>query len=267
VIGLLLLAAHGQLEEQIELMNRRILEAPDVARHRLRRGELLRLHGETHAAAEASRAWELAEADFAKGLELDPGLRAIHVALGRLRLAAGRPAAALAPLERFLEDEPDHAEARLYLARALAGVGRREEAAAAYARSLERTSAPAPDVYLERADLLETAGRREDALRGLEEGLDRLGPVVTLDLKALEIEAALGRHEAALARVDRWLARPGRREEWQVRRAEILARLGRNAEARASADAALASLAALPPGRREVPAARALEGRARALAK
>ena len=238
-------------------MNRRILEAPDHARHRLRRGELLRLHGENHP-DEAARFWARAEEDFAKGLALEPGLRAIHLALGRLRLAAGRPADALAPLERFLRDEPDHGEARLYLARALAGAGRREDAATAYARA----DVAAPDVYLERAELLVAMGRRDDALRVLEDGLERLGALVVLDLKALEIETALGRQEAALARVDRRLAGPGRLEEWHLRRAEILARLGRTSEARSSADAALACLRALPPARRDAPALRELERRA-----
>lgn len=258
MIGLALALAHGQLDEQIQLMTRRIQDAPDHARHRLRRGELWRLQGECHP-AESAKAWDLAEEDFRKALELDPGLRDVHLAWGRARLAAGRPADALAPLERFLAEDPDHAEARLYLARALEGAGRRAEALTAYDRSIATSSRPAPDVYLERAALWVARGCRADALRGLEEGIERLGPLVALELRALELEAP----EAALVRVERWLKRPGRKEEWHLRRAEILARLGRGEDARASAGEALAALEALPPSRREVPAARELERRAR----
>jgi tetratricopeptide (TPR) repeat protein len=182
-----------------------------------------------------------------------------------MRLAAGRPADALGSLDRFLEGEPDHAEASLYRARALAALGRREEAARAYTRSIEKASTPAPDTYLERAELFRTLGRGDDALRGLDEGLARLGPAAALDLRALEIETELERWDDALRRVERRLRSPGRAEEWQLRRAELLRRLGRGDEAEAACRAALASIAALPPSRRDTPATADLERRLRAL--
>lgn len=265
--ALLALLAHGELVEQIRMMDRRIEEAPAHARHRLRRGELWRLHGETHLAdaALAAEAWTRAEEDFAKALELDPGLREVQLARARARLAAARPAEALRALDDFLPGAPEHALARLYEARALAALGRREDAVAAYDRSILRDPAPTPDAYLERAALQEALGRREDAVRGLDEGLARLGPLAVLDLRALALEAPLGAHAASLARVERWLARPGRKEAWLLRRAEILARLGRGADARSSAGEALAALRSLPASRRDAEAVREMERRARAL--
>ena len=266
-LGAALALAHGQLDEQIELCTRLIQASPANPRHRLRRGELYRLHGENHTAdaAAAARDWASAEEDFARALELDPGLRATHLARGRMRLAAGRPADALESLDRFLEGDPDHAEGSMYRARALAGLGRGEDAVRSYSRSIEKASAPAPDIYLERADLLRRLGRGDEALRGLDEGIARLGPAAALDLRALDIETELERWDDALRRVERRLRAPGRAEEWQLRRAELLRRLGRGDEAAAACRAALASLEALPASRRDTPATADLERRLRAL--
>jgi tetratricopeptide (TPR) repeat protein len=263
VIALAWLAlAHGALDEQIELLNRRLAEAPDHARNRLRRGEMLRLRGEEHR---DPRDWNLAEADFARALEIDPGLRDVLLARARLRLAAGRPAGALPDLDRYLEGEPGHAGALLWKARTLTALGRRDEAVAAYTRSLEAPTPPAPETFLERAELLEALGRRDDAVRSLDEGQARLGPLPALDARALDLEIAAGRLEAALARVDRRLAQAGRGDEGQLRRAELLARLGRTADARAACEKALSALASLPASRRGAPATQDVERRVLAL--
>src|SRR5437762_2325091 len=54
---------------------------------------------------------------------------------------------------------------------------------------------PSPDLYLERARALESAGdtRLEEALRGLEDGLALLGRPVALELAAADLERRLGR--------------------------------------------------------------------------
>lgn len=86
--------------------------------------------------------------------------------LGRLRLWAGRPEEAVAPLERAVALRPEAADARLDLARALEGAGRSEEALSAFREAV----ALAPDSHHARWGLAQTlarAGRREDAAEEL----------------------------------------------------------------------------------------------------
>ncbi|MCZ6872577.1 MAG: hypothetical protein O7G88_03450 [bacterium] len=61
-----------------------------------------------------------------------------------------------------------------------------------------------PELYLERARLLVTAGdgHAEAGLQSLDQGITRLGPVVTLIGYAIEIETGLGRYGDVLARFD-----------------------------------------------------------------
>jgi hypothetical protein len=87
---------------------------------------------------------------------------------------------------------------------------------------------------LARADALLAAGEPEAALEALDEGLARLGPVVALASRAIEIERARGRADATLERLDRLAAFASRQETWLTRRAEILEEAGRPAEARAA---------------------------------
>ena len=82
----------------------------------------------------------------------------------------------------------------------------------------------------------------EQALRSLDEGLARLGPIVTLELEAIDLELRLNRHDAALARLDGITARAPRKDSWLARRGAILERAGRPDQARAAYRAALDSL-------------------------
>lgn len=90
------------------------------------------------------------------------------------------------------------------------------------------------------------------------EGIRQLGPLVLLELPALELDVQLKRYDAALQRVDVLAAHSPRQEEWLRRRGEILELAGRPAEARAAWAAAWAALETLPPHRRQVPAAEQL---------
>jgi len=169
----------------------------------------------------------------------------------------------VAPLEQLLAEKAQHPEANLALARALAELGRSRDAAVHYTRAIEAAPVPIPARYLERADALLAAGEPEAALGGLDEGLARLGPVVALATRAIEIECAQGRVDAALARLERLASLASRQETWLARRAEILEDVGRRSEARAVYTAALAEVERLPARRRTTPAMLQLEARAR----
>lgn len=211
--------------------------------------------------------WESSLADLEMAAGLPDGFEPGHLKAGELLVEIGRPQAALEKLEPLLRRSPDHQAAVLTRARALAAVGRREEARRAYERAMALLSSPSPDNYLEHARIVAGAGRAalKEAIAVLDQGIARLGPVVSLQLPAIEYELQLGRVDAAVARVEAIAAKAPRRDLWLRKKGEILQQAGRRKEARASFQAALAELAALPSPARESAAVREAEQQLRAL--
>ena len=247
-------AAHSDLAEQIAAVTARLEGEPRRADLYLKRGELHRAH----------RDWALALADYDRAAVLDPGLASVDLARAALGLAADTPGAALAAIDRFLARQPDHAEGRALRARILTRFGRPLEAAEEWARAIAASSRPRPEYYLERAHALVAADRRVDeALATLDEGIRRLGSVVTLELAAADLEIERARYDAALARVDRLAASAPRKEQWLLQRGEILERAGSAAEAREAFAAALRAVETLPEARRRTRAVEDIETRSR----
>jgi tetratricopeptide (TPR) repeat protein len=241
---------HGSFHDRVSDASSQIEREPASADAYLARSILYREHGD----------YGLALADLETGARLNPTRPDLDRLRGRLHLARGRPAEALPPLERAVQRSPDDPSANLLLARALVAVGRPGEAAGHYTRAIDHAPTPLPEPYLDRARSLLAAGdgHRDEALRGLDEGIQRLGPVPALAMLAIEIEVARGRVDAALARLDALAARSPRRETWLSRRGEILEAAGRREEARATYLEVLGEIEALPPRRRGAPAMRQL---------
>lgn len=251
-------AAHGPLHEQIDGLTRRIQADPRQAALYLRRGRLHTYHGD----------WEAALADYDRAAQLDPALEELGLARGRTLLGAGRHHEAKAELDRFLASHTNHAEALVTRARVCRALGLHRAAAEDYAHAIaveEGAGAAAPEHYLERARALaaEGAAASEEALRALDEGLGRLGPIPALQLYAIDLEVAHGRYDAALARIDHAAARSPRPESWWARRAEILERAGRPGEALTAYEQALVELVSRPAERRRAAASAQLENQVR----
>ena len=247
-------AAHSDLEEQIAAVTARIDREPRRADLHLKRGDLHRAH----------RDWVPALADLDRAAALDPGLASVDLARATLSFDADMPRAALAAIERFLARQPDHAGGRILRARILTSLRRPLEAAEDWARAIAASARPRPEYYLARAHALAADDRRiDEALAALEDGTRRLGPIVTLELAAMELELARARYDAALARVDRLAAAAPRNEQWLVQRGEILERAGRAAEARDAFAAALKAVQTLPEARRRTRAVEDIETRSR----
>jgi predicted Zn-dependent protease len=245
------LLAHEGLHEQIQEVSQRIVEQPRNAALYLKRGELLRLHAE----------WRLAAADYDRAEQLAPQLSAIHLARGTMLLDSGHAPAALAPLRHYLQLHPDDPRARVILGRALVQSGHPAEGAAAFTAVLDRSPQPDPDLAIERARALASAKQPEEALRGLDDIMSKIGPLVTLQLAAIDIETAAGRYPAALRRIDTAAATAVRKETWLARRGDILLQAHRPTEAQTAYREALSALQTLPEGRRRTRAATELEER------
>lgn len=246
--------AHEGVHEQIVALTARIKRDPGNASLYLQRGELYRLH----------RNWRRAAVDYDRAARLQPGLTVIDLARGKMLFESRRPQQAKIVLDRFLRRQPDHVEGVITRARVLAAIGARVQAARDYTQAIALAPAPEPELYLERAQVLAgDADHIEEALRGLDEGIKRLGSLVTLQLLAIDLELRRKNHDAALTRLDMITAQSERKEMWLVRRGEILRSAGRIEEAHAAFKTALDAIEALSPDRRQNRSVTALQLRAR----
>lgn len=246
--------AHEGLHEQIAEVSAKIKREPKNASLYLKRGELHRLHG----------SWQLALADYRRAEQLNPRLDEVKFGRGRMYFEAGRPGQAKVWLDRFLAARPDHVEALATRARVLVKLNRRLAAVNDYSQAIARLARPKPEYFIERAQALVGEGRGDEALEGLDEGVKKLGPIVTLQVFAIELELSGKHYDAAISRLELIAAQSRRKESWLARRGEILLQAGRGDEAREAFKAALAAIESLPPYHRGTKATMELEGRVRA---
>lgn len=245
LLGVATVQAHPGAHLRLDVLDRLIAQNPGAQDLRIRRAALLSHEGAFGAAQ--------AELERARGLG-DPG--AIDVELGVLEFRRGRFAEARAALDRWLVRDPHDPEALLYRARVNSELGQTARALTDYQAHFALAAAPNPGDWLAAARLLE----HEDAERSLElldAGLQRLGPVASLQELAVAIERRNGRPDRALAR---WEAlgdvlRHG--PAWQVGRADLLLANGRAAESLQTLAVAETQLDAL----RRTPAREALRAR------
>jgi len=246
-------SAHGPLQEQIDELTRQIDNQPTNADLFLRRGELHRLEG--HASA--------AEADFEHALELDPERISVHVSVALLHRDQGRPDDALQAVDRCLARRPDHAAALFVRAEILIALDRSIDAVAEMDRAIRLTETPRPEHYMQRA--VATAGATADrnnierALGGLDDGMQRLGPVVSLQLYAIELEERRDCFDRALERLSDLIKQSPRREELLARRGRILESQRLDLEALVAYTESLEAIETLPPGPRHTASIKELE--------
>jgi len=141
----------------------------------------------------------------------------------------------------------------------------RLEGARDYTWAINLCTEQRPELYYERAQALAGGGNTyaREAVRGLDEGIKKLGPLVTLELCAIDIEVKDKQYDTALARLDTMAAKSPRKETWLARRGDILVQAGKNQEARKAFQAALDAMETLPPARKNVPAMLELQSRLR----
>jgi tetratricopeptide (TPR) repeat protein len=249
--------AHQQISLKLEELNAEIIAHPGDAALYVQRGELYRL----------DREWTLAEIDFRKAVNLTPDDPDLQFHFGRLWFEAGRFEGARSALDAFVAARPDHIEGRVIRGRALGALGERLAAVADYDYVIAVLDPPEPEHYLQRARWLVAVGGThiDDALRGIDEAISRLGPLVTLIEFAIDVEAGRGRYDAALAQFAILPAGLAGHPNWLARRGDILRAAGRDREASATYASALAAIEGLSAKRRTAKAIVTLEARLRRL--
>ncbi len=246
--------AHPDLELRIEAATKQIQQHPGNAQLYFDRGELHLQHED----------WDAAMADFESVLQLDPAMDRAQVARAVALLKGGWPKSAKVVLDVYLRDHAEDATALLTRGRALAAAGEHLSAAQDYTRAIKYLSDPKPDYYLERAGEYILAGdaHLKDALNGIDEGIERFGPLVTLELYAIDLELKLGHVDQALTRLDAVGKQSQRKEGYLIRRGKILEEAQRIAQARSAYEAGLAAIRKLPLRFRKSKATNALEAQA-----
>ncbi len=251
--------AHGAIHEQIVEISERLEAAPDDSELWLKRG---RLYLE-------DRHWTEAIEDLNQALRVNPEERSAHYFLAQGWLSLAIPEAALTSVNHFLRSlEADNPGGRfrggMLRGDVLQALGRYGEAASAYDQALSWADSPRPAHYLAHADALAAASRISDAVRALDAGIEQLGSVVSLEVRAVELLSRSNQVEEALSRLDNLASTSPNPARWRVDQGDLLRHTGRPEAARQAYQAALQALQALPPYRRSVPAMQALTKHAEA---
>ena len=246
----------GELWTQIEHVSQSLRTQPKRADLFLRRADLLRRFGQFAGAL----------ADVKQVRRLDPDSAEVGRIEGRILRDAGHTWRALRMYGQFLGQYPSAHGARLERAQIWASVNRLRSAVRDYDDVIANVKRPSPDVFMARHELQLRQGPslRAAALAGLETGLARLGPLISLELPALQLETDLGHYKRALARIERLAGSLPRLDGWWLHRAQVLSAAGRNDAAHDAYRSALNALADVPAARRRMALVQDMLRRARA---
>lgn len=119
-----------------------ILQNPQDPELYLRRGELYRAHQD----------WRSALQDYDRAEQIDPDLKAVDLYRGKLWLETNQFPLAKAALDRFLNANPDHAEALATRARVQYRMNLKQAAVADYTRAIALKQEV--EYFVERAEVL-----------------------------------------------------------------------------------------------------------------
>jgi tetratricopeptide (TPR) repeat protein len=244
------LHAHGELDIRIAGLSRQIQTNSTDARLFLERGELHRLHLD----------WAAATADFDRASSLDPNLVTVGLARARLLADSGRASDAREAYNRYLAQAPSDGMALIERAR-LRAKGDELAALEDYTRAIKLLPEPLPEYFIERTDLLVRLGKHAEAMAGLDEGLQRLGVIVTLQSRAIELELDRKDFDEALRRLETIIARAKRPELWLEQQGQILRQAGRTSQALTSFQGSLQAVGKLPPRLQTTPQMESLKTR------
>lgn len=237
------LHAHGDLHDQIESLTAQIHSTPDNSELWFRRGLLHEQHGDH----------QLALTDFDRAETLNPAVPGLAFARARAQFGSKKFPAALSSLDAVPREARNQPDWFLWKARTLQHLDRSNEAVAAFTQAISRMNRVSPDVLLERAECQLIAGQWRSAVAGLNEGIELVGPVLTLHVKALAIERDHDEWTAALNRLDTILTIVPGSPDFLFQKGDVLNDLGRQKEALDCFRLALKELETLPDARRRTP--------------
>lgn len=245
---------HGGYHERMEFLTKALEDNPGDA---VQRFELANLHGQHGDLDLALKNLDWVDAEA-------PGKFPTDLIRGDAFLVAREFAKAKEALSRQLASHPETARAWLLRARAERELGQTEASLADYRESLRRTATLEPDMVQESANALNAAGKKEEAAAVLAVGIEKLGKIPSLVLRAIDLEIESKNFTAALQRVEQARRDAPRPEPWMARRAAVLAQAGRIEESRAAWKELLDHIESLPERERSSAGMSQLRDEARA---
>jgi predicted Zn-dependent protease len=246
LIGLSFLAqavsvfGHEGLHELIDAQKKKVEAAPSDPALRVELASLYSSHGEL----------ELALKNLDRVDALTPGKFQTDLLRGEAFLVVSNFKKAKEALDRQIASHSENPKGWLLRARAERKLSQDEASLADFREALKRTPAPEPDLIQEVADALATRGSQAEAAQVLAAGIERLGHIPSLVLRAIDLEIANKNYDAALRLVAEMQKQAPRPEPWMARRATILAQAGRTEESRAAWKALSDHLESLPASER-----------------
>lgn len=199
---------------------------------------------------EEARDWDGALVSFAHALAHGGDPDVVAAARAHAFLEAGFPRTAMLEYDTLLAKRPDAFEVLFERGRAQLALGQMDAADQDFTRAITGMRAPRPEHIIVHAQGWLKVGKQAEALRALDGGMTRVGPLPSLQLTAIDLDVELKRYDSALARLDLLLRQTPTNEAWIARRADVLQRAGRTAEARAESVRALQQIESRPPQRR-----------------
>jgi len=238
LLASLALSPHGDLHKRIARLTLQIKANPRSPTLHLQRAELHRLHHDLSASLK----------DCSQALQLDASSAPAHLLRARVLQQLKRFKSARTDLDLFLKRVPGHVAARRLSASNHTALNQHAESVKDWQRVIQETRRPLPSDFIHRARALAHPGLGKIgcALRGLEEGMAKLGPAMSLQLCALDLEEESGRLKAALIRLGRVMKNSQRQEGWFLRKARLLHALGLINASREAAKSGLDSIEELP---------------------
>jgi tetratricopeptide (TPR) repeat protein len=227
---------HGGYHERIAFLTAAVESKPSDPLLRFELANLQGDHGDL----------QLALLNLDRVDALAPGKFLTDLSRGQACLAAGEFTKAKEALNRQLVSHPECARAWLLRARAEHSMSQDLASLADYREALTRTTSPDPDLVQEVAGALATHGCEKEAAQVLTTGIEKLGRIPALVLRALDLEIATKNFDAALRRVEQAQHDAPRPEPWMARRAAILGQAGRIEDSRAAWKALAEHLDSLP---------------------
>lgn len=228
--------AHGTFHEMMDELQSELAARPNDPALMIRRAFLEVEHSEWQAA--------LVDLEMAARLGADEG---DLVFLRGRALAAGKQwQAASAALDEFFATHPPLAVAHVERARVRLQLKEPKAALDDYRAALKLSPKPEPELVIEVTEALAAQSLNDEALVVIGKGIEVIGNVPQLVLKAMELEIAAKRFDAALTRVEAMAKMMPRAEPWMARRASVLAQAGRYDDSRAAWIALRDHLLALP---------------------
>ncbi len=236
LIASFFLFPHGDLSVRIAEKTAEIRLNPHNGILYVQRGQLYFQHEQPDSAL----------TDYKMALEqgLDSALVYLMIAEAQLSLKLSEEG--LSSIGKYLSSEPNNLKGIHTRGRLLQALGDLPAAIADFEFVLARASSPRPQDFLELADLRSKTEGTDSAIETLKSGCLRLGNIVSLQLRILELEKERKNFEAAHVVLDRMMAPLSRKERLMVEKAELYLLQGNQLAAKKTLSQAETAIASLP---------------------